>query len=37
MPYVCIVYFAETIMARKSGKQKMSGIEGTSSSMAIED
>ena len=37
MPYVCIVYFVETTMERKSNKWKMSGMEGTSSSMAIKD
>jgi len=36
MPYVCMVYFAETTMVRKNNKQNMSEIARTSSNMAID-
>ena len=37
MPYVCMVFLAETMMEIKSSKKKMSGMEGTSSSMVVEE
>ena len=37
MPYVCMVYFAETMMASEIRKKNVSGMEGTSSNMVVEE